>query len=186
MSQDLDLKLTESQEMRKAASSTFDRIYNHIFNKKATLELTAKELGVMERWEYAFKMLGNMNTPRQVVNLLIIKFGGRKSVAYDDVAKSMMLFGDPRNSNKEAKRAIAEEWIIKGIKKAWKNEDLDAYEKLISRYSKINGLDNETNTELADLLKKLRPTKITFTLTMEELKREADQLTEDVDFEDVK
>lgn len=173
-------QLTETQALRKTASDTFDRIYNNFFNPKAKTKLTPKEKEVMERWDFSWKMLAAMYTQRQVVEALVQKFGVNKSIAYDDVGKAMMLFGDPRNSNKEAKRLMAEEWLIKGIKKAWDDGDLDAYERMVARYNKLNKLEDEQNNDIADLLKHFKAVQINLVANMQDLQAEAEKLREQI------
>lgn len=168
------------REARKTSDSVFDRIYKFYFNKKTTIALTREEEAVRERWDFAWKMLAGMYTKRQVVEGVIQKFDVRKSIAYDDVTNCMMLFGDPRNANKDAKRALAEEWIIKGIKKAWDDQDLDAYERLIGKFNKINQLEEENTDGLADLLKNLRPTQIVIVAKRDDLNKEIEALQKEV------
>jgi hypothetical protein len=172
--------LNESQELRKTASDTFDRIYNNFFNPKAKTKLTPKEKEVMERWDFSWKMLAAMYTQRQVVEALVQKFGVNKSIAYDDVGKAMMLFGDPRNSNKEAKRLMAEEWLIKGIKKAWDDGDLDAYERMVGRYSKLNKLEDENENGMEEMLKLFKAVQVNVVSNMSDLQAEAEKLREQI------
>lgn len=176
------------REARKTTDSTFDRIYKFYFNKKSVVVLDKDEEHTRDRWDFAWKMLNGMYARRQVVEAMSAKYGIEKSVAYDDINKSMMLFGNPAVANKDAKRAIAEEWIVKGIKKAWDDQDLDAYERLVARYAKINKLEEEDNG-LDSMLKNLKPHQVILNFKKEDLQSEAEKLRaeiiEDAEFKDI-
>ena len=173
-------KKNAPRQMRRSSDTTFDRIYKYYFIKKSNIELTAEENVIRERWDFAWQLLSNMHTRRQVVEAALTKFNIEKSVAYDDVNKAMMLFGDPQRSTKEAKMAMVDEWITLGLKKAWDNHDLQAYEKLLGRYMKLNKLEGDTTTDMADLVKKFKAHTIMIFSSPEELQREAQRLQEGV------
>lgn len=167
------------REARRTADTTFDRIYKSYFGK-LRIELTEKETEIRDRWDFGFRMMCQAHTDRDIVILMMKKFGIAKPTAYDDIKNIQALFGDQKQANKEFKRLKAEHWIQRGIKKAWKNDKLLSYERLIGRYTKINGLELEPGNELADLVKKLKPHSITFVLDPEALKKQAKELMEDV------
>lgn len=172
------------REANKTSDSTFDRIYKSYFGK-IRIELKPDELRIRERLDFAYRMMCQANTDRSIVNLLMNKFNIEKRQAYNDIKNTIQLFGSQKESNKDFKRIRAEHWIIQGIKKAWKNEDLEAYHRLLNRYTKINGLDVNEDNALADIIKQLRPTALIFTLNAEQLKKEADSLTKDIPADDV-
>ncbi len=176
------------REAKKTHDSTFDRIYKFHFSK-FRVELTDKEKEICERWDYCFKLICNMHSERNVVRVLMSKFDIGKSKAYDDLFNTRVLFGD-KNVNKEFKRLVSEEWIMWGMKLAKKEKNLEALDKLIARYNKINGLEIESDNEFADMVKKLTPTALVFTLDAKQLQQEADGLMDkipsvDTDYEDV-
>jgi len=178
----------KGRELRRSADDTFDRIYKFYFGKKE-LVLNSEEEVIRERWDLAWKLLSNMLTRREVVDGIMAAHQVQKTVAYDDVNKAMMLFGDPQHSTKEAKKLILEEWITMGIKKAWEHQDMKAYEKLLARYAKLNKLDGEAGADIADLMKNFKAHSITIFSSPEELQREAKKLQEniiqDVDYADL-
>lgn len=176
------------REAKKTADTTFDRIYKYYFGKKA-VELSEKQEAIRDRWEKAYAMLCDMKTPRKVAAMLHKLYGVDPRTGYNDIRNSMMLFGDPQIGMKSAKRAITNEWITKGIEKAWKDDDMQSYDRLISRYININGISSDQDNPIADLLRKLKPTKIEFSLEdPDKLKKEADKLmrdVEDIDHEEI-
>jgi hypothetical protein len=187
MTQEID-KLPP-REAKKTNDSTFDRIYKFYFGK-VRIELTPAEIRIRDRWDMCFKLLCNMHTERKVVQLLQKKFDITISVAYNDVRNTKALFGDSKNVDREFKRKQSEEWTLWGIKQAKKDNNLEALDKLVGRFNKINGLDVESDNEYADMVKKLTPTALVFVLDTKQLQKEADSLMDkipsvDADFEDV-
>jgi hypothetical protein len=92
-----------------------------------------------------------------------------------------MLFGDPRNDLKEAKRRIVEQQLQEGANRAYKLGDLDMYYKFLKEIGEINGLKNETTDQnLADIMKKLVPTTINIITDADQLKTMAEKLREEI------
>lgn len=177
------------REARKTNDSTFDRIYKFYFGK-VRVELTEGETRIKDRWDMCFKLLCSMHSERKVVQLLQAKFEITISVAYNDVRNTKLLFGDTKNVDREFKRKQSEEWTLWGMKQAKKEKNLEALDKLVGKFNKINGLDVESDNEYADMVKKLTPTALIFTTSMDELKKEAASLLDkipsvDTDYEDV-
>ncbi len=168
------------REMRKTADLLFDRIYKFYFNRKTNVALTTEEENVRLRWDFAWKMLANMYTPRQVCDALCQRFEVKKSIAYNDVNNAMKLFGDPRQANKDAKRIIAEEWIVRGIKKAWDDQDLDAYERLVGKYNKINKLEEDYDDKMESMFKNFQPAQIIIVAKREDMEAEIKKLQKEI------
>ena len=173
------------REANKTNDSTFDRIYKYM-HSKSRLELTTEENQIMTRWEKAWILLCRHRTRNAVAALLMKLFDVSQSTAYDDVRNAMNLFSDPREDMKAAKRAIAEDNYLKGADKAWKQGDLEMHKKYLDSYSKINGLENDKEDLLPDMMKKLRATQIIIQVKKEDLEAEAERLraeiTEDTDY----
>lgn len=181
----------KSTSLRRKADTTFDRVWKFYFQKKNGIKLKPSEEAQRERWETAWKMLCGYYTRSQIVTFLARQHKITERLAYQDIDHSMRLFGDPKKGEKLAKMAIVNEWIIKGIKKAWDAEDMAAYERLIGKYSKVNGLDVDNENVVADMLAQQKPTMIVFTTDTETLKKQAANLmegtdqTDDIDYIDV-
>jgi hypothetical protein len=175
------------REAKKTKDSTFDKIYKYYHSDKTRIELDDEEHRIRERWEKAWLLLCRHRTRKQVVDLMERLFHIEKSVAYDDVRKAMDLFSDPSNDIKEAKRMIAEDAYLKGAAKAWKAGNLEMHLKYMKEYSDINRLtqDADQGSELAELVKKMKPTQIIITGSTDQFYEEArqmqEQLTKDVE-----
>jgi tRNA uridine 5-carbamoylmethylation protein Kti12 len=170
------------REAKKTTDTTFDRIYKYFHNSKTRIQLTPEEMAIMQRWEKAWLLLCRHRTRKDVVDFVMRLFGVEKSVAYDDVRNAMMLFSDPGEDLKEAKRMIAEDAYLKGAAKAWKNGNLEMHLKYMKEYSDINKLtqDADQGTELIELVRKMKPTQVVLVASMDQLKAEADKLQEEL------
>jgi hypothetical protein len=168
------------REAKKTADSTYQRIYKYFFNSNTRIELTTEEKHISERWERAWVLLCRHRTRKQVAELLMKFYNIGKSVAYDDVRNAMDLFGDPGQDVKTAKKAIAEDAILRGADRAWKKGDLELHHKYMKEYIELNGLKNEDTNDLSDLMRKLRAHTLVIVATMPELQAEAEKLQADL------
>jgi hypothetical protein len=96
------------------------------------------------------------------------------------VKKTMMLFSDPTDDLKAAKRAIAEDAILKGADKAWKNGNLEMHLKYMKEYAEINRLSEDIGNQMEDLVRKMLPTQVIIISKSEELKAEAEKMQADL------
>ena len=169
------------REANKTNDSTFDRIYKYYRNNKTRIALTPEEDKIRERWEKAWLLSCRHRTTKQVADVMERLYGVKKSVAYDDVRYAMMLFGNPKEDLKEAKRAIAEDAFLKGADRAWKKGNLEMHLKYMKEYAEINTLKSVGQTEeMAEIIKKLKPTQIVIVATPSELEALANKMQEDL------
>jgi len=168
---------------KRKSDTSFDRIWKYFYDQKTRISLSAKELELKEKYELAWKMLCSMYTRKQVAIALVERYDHKitERTAYNYIDASMSLFGDPQNSNKEAQRQIVSEWLIRAIRKAWEDKNFKAYEKLILRYTRLNGLEGSNDADIAKLLKNRKPAVFIFTTDESTLKEQADKLMEDVE-----
>jgi hypothetical protein len=175
-----------TREAKKSTDSEFDRIYKY-FHSKSRIELTPGEQQVMERWEKAWFLLLRNRTRNQVAQILCKLYNVSRSTAYDDVRNAMNLFSDPREDMRAAKRAIAEDNLLKGAERAWKNGNLDMHLKYMDKYAEINGLKEPGgDSSLEELIKKFKPQQIIMNFRAEDLQAEAERMRtffEDTNFE---
>jgi len=172
---------------RRANDSIFDRIFKYYYDTKVTQDLSEQEEEIRQRWEMAWMHLGTLTSRKIIVNKIAKKFDVHFTTAYHDIKWAERLFGDPRQQNKAAKKAIISNLLEKAIRKAYKSENWKSFEKLLLRYDQYNGLNKEDN-HLEDIIKNLKPFTITFSADPETLKKQADALiadVEDIDYEDI-
>lgn len=171
--------------------TTFDRIYRFYHSdRKIKIVLTADEEAIRERWEKAWLLLTRHRTRKDVVDLLVKLFNVSQVIAYDDVKHAMMLFGVPNDTVKDAKRAIAEAMAMKGADKSWKEGDMDAYHKFLKIYMNLNHLYDDGASNMADLMKKIRPHQVIIVSSQAELEAQAQamqkEITKDIPHQEVK
>jgi hypothetical protein len=167
-------------EERKTKDSTFNRVWNYFHDSKKQHILTDKERELADRWEKAWYILCSHRNKKETADLLQRIFHIKQSVAYDDVRRAMDLFNNPSDHIKEAKRLIAETMAMKGAKRAWKQGDMKSYLGFVKEYKDINNLNQESDSRLADLIKKQRPVVINFVTSREQLEAQASELIKDV------
>lgn len=177
----------QSRSANRTEDTTFDRIWKYYFDEKNWIQLKRSEEVIRQRWELAWQMLcGEMLSNRLVAIRISKKFGISVRQGYEDVKNAITLFGsDPRKATKEAKREIVSEWIRKAIKKADAAGDLESLSRLFIRYNKLHGLEDHSDQGIAELLQKLKPHIIEFNADPETLEKQAQELIQDVEFEDV-
>jgi hypothetical protein len=165
-------------EANKTNDSIFERIWKYYH--KTRVELTPREEQIRARWEIAWRLLTYNNIKKDVANKLEKMYGIQKSLAYNDIKHAMRLFGDPSSDTKEAKRAIAETMVLRAAKRCWKNDDMDGYNKFLQKYIDINGLTLMEDDKMKEKLKNLKPTVLVFVTSQEQLKKQADELMQDI------
>lgn len=168
------------RQAKRTDDSHFDRIWKYYYNEKTTIQLSEHEEELKKRWEHIWMLLGNILTTARIIRLQKKKFKINESTAYRDLHNAKSLFGNPDGAVDKAKRAIVSEWLLKAMQKAYKAQEWKSFEKLILRYSRINGLDMQENEGLAEMLKKIRPHTIIISGDPSALKEEADALMENI------
>jgi hypothetical protein len=168
------------REAKKTTDTTFDRIYKYYHNDKSRIELSTEEIRIRERWEKAWLLMCRHRTRKQVVEVLEKVFQIEKSIAYDDVKKAMMLFSDPTDDLKAAKRAIAEDAFLKGADKAWKSGNLEMHLKYMKEYAEINRLNEEVGNQMEEMIRKMKPTQIIIVSHPKDLLSDAAKMQEDL------
>ncbi|MFN7610040.1 MAG: hypothetical protein ACK5QX_03755 [bacterium] len=169
------------REMKRTKDKDFDRIYKYYYKADTRIELSKEEEEIRKRWEQAWFILCKGRSTKICAEILERTFKISKATAYNDLKRAQMLFGDPRNDLKEAKRRIVEQQLQEGANRAYKLGDLDMYYKFLKEIGEINGLKNETTDQnLADIMKKLVPTTINIITNVDELKKAAEKLREEI------
>ena len=122
---------------------------------------------------------------RQIRDMLMAEFGVSDRCAYSDIERARMIWGSPEGQHKAARRAMVSEWLETAIRRAKDDKDWETFDKLVLRYTKIHGLDKETNNELLEMIKNRPPSTVVFVTDKAVLQQEADALMEGVEDPDV-
>ena len=173
------------KQNKRTSDSKFDRIYKYYHDSKTKIELTEEEINIRERWEKAWLLLCRQRTQKQVADLIAKMFNISFATAYDDCRNAMMLFSNPQNDLKDAKRAIAESMALKGADRCWKNGDMKGYYQFTEQYKDINKLNADEDNVMAELMKKLKPVQVNIVADIDVLKKMAsaiqEELTQDIE-----
>lgn len=169
------------RELKKSNDTDFDRIYKYYHNSKTRIVLSEEEETIRERWEKAWFLLCKGRTTKHVSDLIQKLYKVGRATSYDDVRKAQMLFSDPRNDIKEAKRRIVEQQLQDGAALAWRTGNLEMHQKYLKEISEINGLkEPAVDGNLAEIIKKLKPTQINIMASMQDLQSLAESMREEI------
>jgi hypothetical protein len=149
------------------------------------VKLSDKEEEIRRRWEFAWMMDLTLLSRFKMSKRICSKFKVSQRTAYEDIKMSRMVFSDPTQQNKEAKRSILNNILETSLRKARARGDDMAVERLAHRYSKINGLDFKEADPIEDIMKNQKPSVIIFSADPETLKKQAESLVEDIDHEEL-
>lgn len=187
-------QLPALREAKKCNDSAFNRVWKYLYEPKKNVELSAFEEELRLRWHNAWQLLtGQILNDRKAVlahivwckeNFMMIC----ERTAYDDIRRSKMLFGDPRQSTAIFEKARISAILldqISGLKTISENgstkfkiESAKAINGLTRRYNAVNGLEDDFKTQLP------RPAiTINFVADPEVLKKQAAELMEGVTFD---
>lgn len=170
---------------KRTADKSFDRIWKYYYLTENNVKLSEKEEEMRQRWELAWQMDCTFLSRFKIAKRIEKKFGVSVRTAYEDIKMARMLFSDPTQQNIEAKRAILNHNLEISLRKARARGDDLAVERLAHRYSKINGLDFKEADPISDFVKNQKPAKIVFDSDPEVLKKQAAELVQDIEFEEV-
>jgi hypothetical protein len=156
--------------------TTFDRIWKFYY-EKSDIELKEKEEEIRTRLVNIWGYLSDILTDRQAVQAHVkwcedMGYRIKERQAYEDLRYAKMLFGDRTKQTREAQRAMVNEWLIWGIKKAKEDQSLKAYALLIMRYNALNNLEGDQAGQRAE-----KPAiTINFSADPEVLKKQQEEL----------
>ena len=170
-----------------------ERLWRYYYQKEDVL-LTEKEEEIRKRVNNIWALQGDFLTDTKCVRAHV-KWCADQGITiterhgWNDLQHSRMLFGNPQVQNKQAKKAVVSEWLLRALEYAWKEKDLQSFERLVNRYNKVNGL--EESDEIAG--ENRAPIMINFKASPEVLKRQIEEMrkkaentqAEDISYDEV-
>jgi hypothetical protein len=143
-----------------------DRILRYLEagdSAKEPFQLTEKEREKWMRMSSAHELRKKGYTKKQVVDRLMSTYELKYlNDAYVIIRDAETFIGATSGSPKAYARALAEEWILKGIRVSIENKDLRYLEKFTSKYMKLHGLEDlEAMSIPADALEKRHQVHLT-------------------------
>lgn len=121
-------------------NTLFERIKQHYLTG---YKIQGEDEKIRLRWEAAFAIILDKTTDSEAARIHSRQAKISIRQAYIDIANAKNLFGDVRNSKKEAMRYLVTQWAVELFKKAEKAEDYYAAAKALEKIIKANNLDKE-------------------------------------------
>jgi hypothetical protein len=173
----------------RTADDTMTVLWDYYYSN-LNIELSPKEEELRQRFWAAWEKLIAPCTTSQTVNWLCKEYDVAPRTAYNYITGAKMLFGEPGESDRQAKKQISESLAIKGMEKALEAEDFKAYATLLKRYNEVNDLEGADNAMIANILRGLKAYDIFFKSDEEVLDKQIEDMRKDIpavdiDFEDM-
>lgn len=165
---------------KRIKDKTFDRIWKYYYLTDKRVELSEKVEAIRQRWEMAWLMDCTLLNKYKIAKRLAKKYDITERQGFKDITNARLLFSDPTQNNKDAKRAIMSNLLETVIRKAVAKGEFKAVDKLILRYDKINGLSIEKEDGMAEFMKNKKAAVFVFSADPETLKKQAAEMIEDV------
>jgi hypothetical protein len=177
------------REAKKTSDTTLDRIYKYYHDRKRHIVLSPKEEEIRKRLDFLWRMRCKPYNRAESLSRWLKEFNLSNRLFYNDWKAVEIIFGDPIEESNKSKRAIANEILLSTIRKAREEKDYASVERLMARYAAINRLEEDDNT-ISEMVKKLVPHTFIITSNPDILKKQAEELmqnipAQDIDFEDI-
>lgn len=122
---------------------TFAKLKNY-YKDPESVQLSDHEELILKRWETAFIFLRDLKTVSETVEMLKRKFPDVSTrTLYRDIDGAFIMFGNAVEANKQAKRFIANEYIIDYLNRCKASGDRDNEKAAIKLYMDNNNLKKE-------------------------------------------
>ena len=172
---------------RRRPDDPFERIYRHYHDINFDMVLTPAEKNRLEVYEYAYDQYSKGHSRGSVAKQIMVKFSDQeipRRTAYGYLHEAIDIFGDLDDVNIDREKRIFIEIGKNGLQKALEDGNMNAFATIYQSLNKIYRF-NESTDELTEFLKKFKPMAIVLSSDPDVLKKEADQLVEDILHEDV-
>jgi uncharacterized protein YecA (UPF0149 family) len=169
------------RKLKRKTKTTFDAIQAFYADRLGKTKLTEEQEQIRYRWEQGFNYLVHHKSKEETVKFLIKRFKVSRATAYHDINDCMQIFGDLNKSSKEGLKHILTEMAMKVFNYAEQERNLAEMNKAIKNIKEIHGLG--TDEEPVEDWKKYIPTTVIINANPATLQQMADELVEDVDYE---
>lgn len=175
---------------RRKEDDPFYAIWRHYHDRHYDMVLSDSQKDRLLIYEFAWEKYSTGMSRGETAKMIKEHFKERKNwniemrTAYNHLQDACDIFGNPEKPNLSMEKMIFIETcksIISELRNAGKPE---ACGQILGVLQKAYGFDKE-NDDLAEILKNLKPATIVITSDPEALKREAEELVEDVLHEEV-
>lgn len=174
---------------RRKEDDPFHAIWRHYHDTDTEIILTPKEVERLSIYEMAKDLYDQGFSRGETAKHLKVHFAElgidfSTRTAYAYLQDALNLFGEGEKIDLNREKHTMIEIGKRLMKKAEDDREFKAAATLFQSLIKLYGFDKENN-EVAELLKNLKPTQIVITGDPDVLRREANDLIEDIDYDDV-
>lgn len=130
----------------KQTITTLDKIRKYYLKGEHTVTLSPKQNDIRIKIYKAWNLMINYHSREQAMQVIMNDGDGcSRAQAYRYVNDAMSVFGNPLANQKEAKRYIIEEYLVKLMQRAIKDKDGNLELGVIKQMIKIGGFDKDTD-----------------------------------------
>ena len=172
---------------RRRPDDPFERIYRHYHDLDFDMVLTDAEKKRLSIYEYAYDQYSKGLSRSSVAKQIILKFEDdeiARRTAYNYLHDAIDIFGDIEDVQIDREKRIFIEIGKNGLETALKEGNMSAFAAIYQTLNKIYDFNKNTD-ELTEFLRKFKPMAIVLTSDPEALKKEAEELVQDIMHEDI-
>lgn len=175
---------------RRKDDDPFFAIWRHYHDVKYDMILSEPQKHRLEIYEFAWEKYASGMSRGEVAKMIKEHFKEQKNwnieirTAYAHLQDACDIFGNPEKLNLTMEKMIFIETCKSIISELRSNGKTEACGQVLGVLQKAYGFDKE-NDDIAEILRNLKPTQIIITSDPDVLKREAEELVEDILYEDI-
>jgi hypothetical protein len=174
---------------RRKEDDPFFAIWRHYHDTKHDIVLTPKQQERLEIYEFAWDKYRSGMSRGETAKMIRTHFQKEKNwnieirTAYAHLQDACDIFGDPEKINLNMEKMIFIETCKSLITELRQSGKPEACGTILAVLKSTYGFDKE-NDDTAELLRALKPTQIIISSDPHILRREADELVQDINYED--
>ncbi|WP_373399696.1 hypothetical protein V8V91_08565 [Algoriphagus halophilus] len=175
---------------RRKEDDPFLAIWRHYHDVNTDIILTDLQKSRLEIYEFAWEQItmgfSNGEAAKAIQTHFLEKTEKKLSIrtCYNHIRDAIDLFGNVKEMPVSLEKKIFIETLKFGLKKCADQGEWKAWAQIAQTLGKTYDFNKETN-EMADILRSLPPSEIVISSDPSVLWKEADELMEGVDFEDL-
>jgi hypothetical protein len=131
--------------VKNKSETTLDKIRKYYLQGPDAVVLSDKQDAIRVNVYKAWNLMINYHSREQAIKTIMTETGCSRAQAYRYVSDSMSVFGNPQNNQKEAKRYLIEEDLMRLQQRAIKEKDGNLELAVIKQRIKIGGFDKDTD-----------------------------------------
>lgn len=125
--------------------TTLDKIRKYYLKGEDSVKLSDKQNEIRERIYKSWNLLINYHSREQAMKVLTNEYGCSRAQSYRYVNDALSVFGNPIANQKEAKRYLIEEDLMRLQQRAIKDKDGYLELAVIKQRIKLGGFDKDTD-----------------------------------------